>query len=344
MGSRNSLTRAKAALAVLLWICCPVVTSSLELEEYTLFRIGSGSVGGTYFPVANLIAGVLNGSVGCEDNEQCGVPDLLAVAQAANGSVANVRDLAEGVLEAGLAQADVAYAAYSGIGIFTDEGPNPDLRAIANLYPESIHLVASADSDIYTVEDLAGKRVSLAEPGSGSMLGARHVLNAYGLQDDQFQAFYLKPKLAAVAMREQRLDAFFVIVGHPAAAIVDLAVQHPIRLIPIDGLQAQTLQKKESYCFPAIIPADTYQGVLQTRTLAVGAQLLVSAQLDEKLVYRVTRVLWNARTHKVLTEGHPTGQEIRLKRALKGVAIPLHPGAERFYREVGLLSAALAQP
>ena len=344
MGLRNFLIKAKPTLAILLWFYCTVATPSVELEEYTLFRIGSGSLGGTYFPVANLIASVLSGNADCQDNETCGVPDLLAVAQIANGSVANVLDLAEGVLEAGLAQADVAYAAYSGSGVFTANGPYPDLRAIANLYPETIHLVVSAASDIYTVEDLAGKRVSLAELGSGSMLGARHVLNAYGLQEDQLQAFYLKPELSAVAMREQRLDAFFVIVGHPAVAIADLAEKYSIRLIPIDGLKAQALKEEEPYFFSATIPADVYRGVEKTLTLAVGAQLLVSAQLDEELVYRVTRALWDSYTYKILTEGHPTGREIRLQRALEGVAIPLHPGAERFYREVGLLAAALSQP
>ncbi len=343
MGARHWPIKAKIALAGLLWVCCSVVTSSIELEEHVLFRIGSGSLGGTYFPVANLIASALDGT-SCKDNAPCGIPGLLAVAQVANGSVANVRDLAEGVLEAGLVQADVAYAAYSGIGIFADEGPNPDLRTIANLYPESIHLVVSASKGIYTVEDLAGKRVSLGELGSGSMLGATHVLNSYGLQDDQLQRFYLKPKLAATALREQRLDAFFVIVGHPAAAIVDLAVEHPIGLISIEGLKAQALQEKEPYFFPAIIPANTYLGVTKTLTLTVGAQLLVSAQLDEELIYQVTRTLWETRTYKILTEGHPTGREIVLKRALEGVAIPLHPGAERFYREAGLLSATLTPP
>lgn len=302
-----------------------------------LFRIGSGGVGGIYLPIAETIATALSGFTPCTEAPPCGIPGLLAVAQVSNGSVANVGDLRGGNLEAGLVQADVAYAAYFGNGGFASQGSYNELRAIANLYPEVIHLVVEADSSLRTVADLAGRRVSLDEPGSGTLASARLVLDAFHLSEAALQAVYLKQQLAAIAMQEGRLDAFFLVAGYPAAAVANLAALQRIRLIPLHGGAIDALRERQPYLFTAIIPADSYAGVPQTVTLAVGAQLLVDARLDEALVYRITQLLWGDRTRQALQAAHPMGRQIQPERALAGIVVPLHAGATRYYRETGLL-------
>jgi hypothetical protein len=269
---------------------------------------------------------------------------VLAVAQLSNGSVANVRDLGNRRLEAGLVQADIAYEAYLGHGNFVHDGPYDGLRAIANLYPETVHLVVTADSSIRTVRQLVGHKVSLEEPGSGSLLGARRVLGAYGVEESDLSTVFVKLQLAVAEMRAGRLDAFFVIAGYPAAAVAELAEVHPIRLIPIDGPRAAALRGAKPYFSAAEIPDGIYRGVSATRTLAVGAQLLVDAKLDEALVYRVTRALWSETTRQALRHGHPQGRQVDLANALEGIAIPLHAGAERYYRKVGMVGEKPREP
>ena len=311
---------------------------SEQSKPETLFRIGSGGVGGTYFPVAQLLAAAVSQTYDCVPGDQCGLPGVLGVAQISNGSVANILDLRNGSLEAGLTQADVAQAAYLGHAPFAKYGPYEGLRAIANLYSESVHIVVRAGSDIRSVADLNGKSVSLEEPGSGTLTEARRIIRAYKLDEGDLRAVYLKPNLAAKALMEDRLDAFFVVAGAPAPAVAELAAVNSIRLIPIVGREAAALLAAQPYFFATEIPIGTYQGVMVTPTLAVGAQLVVDVRLDDDLVYGITRAIWSPTTEAALQQGHPKGKEISLARALDGLAVPVHPGAERYYREIGLLA------
>ena len=153
-------------------------------QDMQFFRIATGGTAGTYFPIGGLIANAISnppGSRACDEGGSCGVPGLVATAVASNGSVANVNGIAGGSLESGFSQSDVAFWAHTGTGIFADKGAVEKVRAIANLYPESIHLVARADAGIKSVADLKGKKVSLDEPGSGTLVDARLILEAYGL-------------------------------------------------------------------------------------------------------------------------------------------------------------------
>lgn len=335
------------SLRAVLWVLLCVAAAlapARAAETPLLFRIGSGGLGGVYFPIANALASAISGFSDCPERAACGVPGLLAVAQVSNGSVSNVRDLRDGSLEAGLVQADVAYGAYHGSDAFQGEAPYAGLRAVAHLYSEYVHVVARTDSPIRSLADLRGRRVSLDEPGSGTLASARLILKAFGLREADLQAVYLKTEPAAKALREGRLDAFFLVAGHPVIAITELAVARPIRLIPIDGPPVMVLRTQRPYFLTGTIPADVYRGVAKTRTLEVGAQLLVDARLDEELVYRVTRALWSERTQAALSAAHARGAEIRPQRALDGLAIPLHPGAARYYRETGQLSTSATRP
>ena len=331
----GGFVRAIAALFAVLALTVP-----LAAQEMKFFRIGTGGTAGTYFPLGGLIANAISappGSRPCNEGGACGVPGLVAVAIATDGAVANVNDIQAGRLEAGFAQSDVAYWALNGSGSFEGRDRTPDLRAIAYLYPEAVHLVVRKDSGIRSVADLKGKRVSLDEPGSGTLADARLVLGAFDLVDADIRAEYLKPPEAGAKLAAGELDAFFFVGGWPVPAIAELAESTDIDVVPISGGRAERALTRYSFFSFEHIPAGTYRDVPEIATVSVGAVLLTHARQDEDLIYGVTQALWNANARKLLDGGHAKGRDIRPDRALRGLAIPLHPGAERYYREAGLL-------
>lgn len=330
----TSVRRLLAGIAV---AACSSVGASQDMQ---LFRIGTGGVGGTYYPVGGLVGRAIGqppDAEPCADPDRCGVPGLVAVAQAANGSVANVKAVGAGLLESGFSQSDVAYWAYSGSGVFKGAKAYPNLRAIAGLYPETIHLVARDGMGIHSVADLDGKNVSLDEPGSGTLVDARLVLRAYGLSEADLEPAYIKPELASERLREGELDAFFVVAGHPVTSIARLAESTDITIVPIDGAARRALLDEHRFFSNATIETGTYQGVDGTSTIAVHAIWVTRSDIDEALIYDITRALWNESSRRLLHAGHVKGSEIRPENALHGLAVPLHPGAERYYREAGIL-------
>jgi TRAP transporter TAXI family solute receptor len=291
------------------------------------FRIGTGGTAGTYYPVGGMIANAVS---------QPG--KIVATAQASNGSLANVNAVAGGAMEAGFTQSDVATWAYTGTGAFEGKPKVTDLRAIANLYPESIHLVVKKNSGIKTVADLKGKRVALDEPGSGTLIDARMVLAAYGIKESDIKPDYIKPNQAGDKLKDGSLDAFFFVGGAPAGAITELASSGAgIELVPLGGPQAAALLKSSPWFATDHIAAGTYKDVGAVTTLAVGAQLVTSAKVDAETVYQITKALYSDATQKTLQAGHAKGKYITKENAVKGIGIPFHPGAERYYKEVGLL-------
>ena len=172
-------------LAAALLLAIEVSSAAAQTNSQPLiFRIDTASKAGTFYPIGSLIAQGITGSGDCADENDCGVSGVIAIAQVSNGSVANVQSVASGSVEAGLAQADVIYWAYNAEGRFAGQAPLTDLRAVANLYPDSLHIVTSADSGIERVEDLRGRRVALDEPGSGTLATAELILASAGIGKD----------------------------------------------------------------------------------------------------------------------------------------------------------------
>lgn len=317
-----------------------VWTAASVAQEITFFRIGTGGTAGTYYPVGGLIANAISnppGSRPCDKGGSCGVPGLVATVQSSNGSVDNVRQIGSGAIEMALCQADIAYWAHHGTGLFRDQGPIANLRAAANLYPESLHIVVRADAGIANIADLKGRRVSLGERGSGTLVDTMAVLAAYDLDEKDIEPLYTKAGDASLMMREGKIEAFFFVAGYPVTAITELAKDVEINLLSIDDAEADELVAFYPFFTKGVIPTRVYNGIGATNTINIGAQLLVSADVDEELVYSIVQALWNENTRRLLDSGHAKGREIRLETALDGIAIPLHPGAERFYREAGLI-------
>ncbi len=291
------------------------------------FRIGTGGTAGTYYPIGGMIA-----------NNVSQPGKIVVTAQASNGSLGNVNGIAGGAMESGFSQSDVATWAQTGSGIFEGKTKVAGLRMIANLYPESLHIVVKKGSGIKSVADLKGKRVALDEPGSGTLINARLVLAAYGVKESDIKPEYIKPNQAGDKMKDGALDAFFFTGGAPAGAISELASAGAgIDLLPIDGPQAEGLRKASPFFAVDSIAAETYKGVGAVKTLAVGAQWVTSDKADTDTVYQIVKALYSDATQKALAAGHAKGKFITLKNAVQGVGIPFHPGAEKFYKEAGVL-------
>ena len=301
------------------------LTGAAQAQQF--FRIGTGGTAGTYYPVGGMIANAVS---------QPG--KIVATAQASNGSLANVNAVAGGSLESGFSQSDVATWAQKGTGIFEGKPNIPELRLIANLYPESVHVVVKKGSGIKTVADLKGKRVGMDEPGSGTLVNARLILAAYGVKETDIKPEYIKPNQAGDKMKDGALDAFFFVGGAPAGAIAELASSGSgIELLSLEGPSAEGLRIASPFFAVDTIPTDTYKGVAGVTTLAVGAQWVTSSKVDAETVYQITKALFSESTQKTLAAGHAKGKFINLQNAVKGAGIPFHPGAERFYKEVGAI-------
>ena len=337
---RGKLARRRFLMSLLGLPLLAGVGARAATDDIRFFRIGTAGTAGTYFQIGGMLANAISkppGSRDCDRGGSCGVPGLVAVAQATQGSVENVEAVGSGRLESALAQSDVALGAHAGTGLFKGKPPIKSLRTIAALFPESVHLVVRADGPISGIKDLKGRRVGLGEKESGTLVDARLILDAAGIAEKDVKGDYRNLSLAAAALSHDELDAFFLFGGYPVPAIAELASTTPTRLVPFTGEIADRLIHKYSFFSAGTIPGGTYAGIDQaTPTIGTRALWIVSADVPDDLVHEVTKALWHEGNRRILDQGHPMGQKIRLDTALQGVVVPLHAGAERFYREAGL--------
>ena len=316
------LTRRQALKAVAMLAAMTATRGAGAQTKY--FRIGTGGTGGTYYPIGGLISNAISSD------------KINVSAVATNGSVANVNGILGGSMESGFSQADVNFWAFSGTGIYEGKPKVDELRAIANLYPESVHIVTKKGLGAKSIADLKGKRVSLDEPGSGTLVNAKAILAAYGLSEKDIRPEYLKQQQCAEKLKDGTLDAYFQTTGYPQGTLTELAATNGFDLLALSGPEAEKLQSQFKFFANDEIPSGVYKDVAGVKTLSVGAQWVTSAEIDAELVYEITKALWSDKTRTALDAGHAKGKAIRKETALAGLGIPLHPGAEKLYKEIGL--------
>ena len=316
--TRRDALRGAAALSAL------VAGSSRAFAQQQFFRIGTGGTAGTYYPIGGLIANAVSAG------------NIVATAQATNGSVANVNAIASGAAESGFSQSDVASWAFTGTGVYEGKGKVDDLRAIANLYAETVHIVVKKGV-AKSIADLKGKRISIDEPGSGSLINAKAILANAGIKDGDYKAENLKPGPSAEKLKDGGIDAFFITGGYPLAAVTELATTTGIELLAIEGAEADKLLASAKFFAADSIPDSAYKDVKGVKTVSVGAQWVTSSKIPADLVYAITKALWSDATRASLDAGHAKGKAIQKATALAGLGIPLHDGAAKFYKEAGLL-------
>ncbi len=334
------LNLKKVALAAALGM---TVAGSTTAQEMTFFRIGTGGAGGTYFPIGGIIANAISnppGSRACDEGGNCGVPGLVAMAQSTNASAHNVNAIQAGQMEAGLSGAATLHFAYNGIGKF-EGNAKPDLRVIANLFPEDLHLVLPKGASLDGIADLKEKRVGIAQAGSGTQIAVELIIGDHGVNRDNIEEAETNNSQSAERLADGQLDAYFYAAGTPVAAMIQLDNTKGMELYSFSDEEVQMANKTVPYYIPSTIPAGTYPGVTyDVNTVAVSGILVTSAKVDEELIYGVTKAMWSDTARKLLDNGHAKGKVITIESALdgvEGIGVPLHPGAERFYKEMGMM-------
>lgn len=315
-------------LALAIAVCFVPVTQVAAAQEFV--TIGTGGVTGVYYPTGGAICRLVNKSRK-DHGIRCSV-------ESTGGSVYNLNTIAEGELDMGVAQSDWQYHAYNGTSKFADQGPNKKLRAVFSVHPEPFTVVARADSGITNFDDIKGKRVNIGNPGSGQRGTMDVVMEAKGMSvDDLKLASELKASEQASALCDNKVDAMVYVVGHPNGSIKEATTSCASVLVNVDGPAIEELIAERPYYRTATIPAGMYRGNSEdTLTFGVGATFVSSADVPENVIYNVVKAVFdNFEEFKRL---HPAFSVLKKEEMVKdGLSAPLHDGAKKYYKEVGLL-------
>lgn len=337
-GSR--LDRRALARRILAMLAGTPLGLRTAAQETRFFRIATGPVGGSAYALGGLLAETVSSPPGtppCEQGGSCGVPGLVALAQSSTGSLANLDLLAAGRVESALVLADLAEAAHAGRDEPERSALAGRLRALANLLAASVHLLVRPEVPIGGLADLAGRRVGFEEAGSGTLTLVRRLLAGAGLGETDLEPAFLARTPMVQAMAAGALDALILIGVWPLPAVDELVRDWGARLLPVRGPGVDALIREFSYLGYHLIPFGAYPGQPAVETLGVPLLWLVQAELDMELVEAIAGALWHPVSQARLRAGHPQGRELVLEQAVQGLPVPLHPGAERFYRARGVL-------
>lgn len=303
-----------------------LMAPAVYAEEF--ITIGTGGVTGVYYPTGGAICRLVNKGRK-EHGVRCSV-------ESTGGSVYNINTIREGELEFGVAQSDWQYHAYNGTSKFEDAGAFENLRAVFSVHPEPFTVVARADAGISSFEDLKGKRVNIGNPGSGQRGTMDVVLEAVGWTLDDFElASELKAAEQSAALCDNQIDAMIYTVGHPSGSIQEATTACDSVLVNVTGDAIDGLIDGNSYYRTATIPGGMYRGSdADTTTFGVGATFVTSADVSEDAVYAVvSSVFENFDDFKKL---HPAFANLKPEEMIAdGLSAPLHPGAEKYYKEKG---------
>jgi uncharacterized protein len=318
----GSTVLALTALAVLL--AAPALA-----QQRRLVTIASGWVVGVYYPLAGAMSRI---AYNAKDL------NIRATVEASGASVANAQLIGTGDADFALLQNDIAYYAYNGatLGAFKDKAVK-NMGGIFTIYPELVHVVATQASTVKTLRDLKGKRVVLGPQGSGTEQNALQTLEAYGLKEaDLGKAERIDAAAAADQLKDGRVDAAFFTTGLGSAVIIDTFISGKVVMVPIEAAPGEALQRRYPFYTLEKIPANTYKGQeREVLTPAVMAMMVARKDLPEELVYKFTKAIFDNLPQ--FHAAHAAAKHLTLHTAQNGMPIPLHPGAEKFYREKGVV-------
>jgi uncharacterized protein len=291
-----------------------------ETPELKFMSIVTGGTGGTYYPLGGAIANIVKDATGIETN-----------AEVSGASAENMTTLKDGNAEIAFTQTDIASYAKEGKLMFTDNVVD-NVKAIGTLYPETVQIVTTAKSGIKTVADLKGKKVSVGAPGSGTFANAEQILEIHGITMQDIDAKHLSFDESTAGIQDGSIDAAFVTAGTPTGAVEGLAATENVVIVPIEAGKADELIAKYPYYAKEDVPAGVYGLTSAVPSVAVLAMLVVRDELSEELVYNITKAIFE-NTDKI---GHAKGKLIKAEKALNGVGIEVHPGAQKYFDEKGV--------
>ncbi|WP_353475296.1 TAXI family TRAP transporter solute-binding subunit [Salipiger sp. H15] len=299
-------------------------------QDQTFISIGTGAVTGVYYPTGGAICRLVNRGRS-EHGIRCSV-------EATGGSVFNINAIRGGELEFGVAQSDWQYHAYNGTSTFAEQGPYEGLRAVFSVHPEPFTVVARADAGIETFDDLKGKRVNVGNPGSGQRGTMEVLMNKMGWTMSDFAvASELQAAEQSQALCDNNIDAMVYTVGHPSGSIQEATTACDSVLVDVNNEAVAELVAENPFYRTATIPGGMYRGNDEdTQTFGVGATFVTSEDVPEEVVYQVVKAVFdNIDQFRGL---HPAFANLDPKEmATAGLSAPLHPGAERYFREAGLI-------
>ena len=302
---------------------------AVQAADRVFFAIATGGTGGTYYPLGGMLAQLLS------NNVTIGGKKLSATAETSNASVANATLLGKMEIESAFVAADILDAGFKGIKQF-DGKAMANLRALGSLYPETVQLVVRAGASINSFSDIKGKSVSSGAPGSGQWQLLGDLLEAHGIKREEVKEDFSSFAQALEKIKDGNLDATLITAGAPTASITELSNAHDIKIIPLAGPGIEKLQAVSPYYARAVLPANTYKGqTADVATIAVRAIWATHAELDNEMAYQLTKALYE--NTETLSKVHVMGKQISLQTALESVSIPLHPGAERYFKEKGTI-------
>ncbi|QTF92148.1 TAXI family TRAP transporter solute-binding subunit [Halomonas sp. BM-2019] len=306
----------KYAVAVSLLATAPLAAAQQ-------LSIATGGTGGVYYPLGGGLAEMINRHI----------EGASAVAEVTGASVENMGLVWRGDSDLALALADTVYQAYNGTGDF--EGRQLDnIRALASIYPNAVQLVTLAGSDVHSLDDLRGKRVSVGAPGSGTELNARALLEANGISYDDFSPQRLNFNETADAIRDGDIDAGFWSVGPPTSSILNLATTRDIRLVGLTEEEVANAREAEPVFAPYDLRAGMYDGMDEAvHTISIPNVLAVSSEMDDDLAYQITKLLFENTDELIAV--HPAANDTTVEFSIDSTPIPFHDGALRYYEEIG---------
>ncbi|WP_070963175.1 TAXI family TRAP transporter solute-binding subunit [Vibrio sonorensis] len=301
---------------------------AVNAQEFV--TIGTGSVTGVYYPTGGAICKLVNKGRK-EHNIRCSV-------ESTGGSIYNVNTMRSGELDFGIVQSDWQYHGYNGTSKFEEQGPYSKLRAVFSLHTEPFNIIARADSGIENVTDLKGKRVNIGNPGSGDLATMGVVMEAMGWTNEDFKlASQLKGSERSQALCDNKIDAFVYVVGHPNGSIKEATTSCDAKLVSATGAQIDKIVADNPYYAYSTVPAGMYRGTDgDVNSFGVAATLVTNSDVSDDVAYNVAKsVFENFDTFKRL---HPAFANLKKEDMVSaGLSVPLHPGAEKYYKEIGLL-------
>ncbi|MGK9202607.1 MULTISPECIES: TAXI family TRAP transporter solute-binding subunit [Sinorhizobium] len=304
--------------------------SGSAAAQQKFVTIGTGGVTGVYYAAGGAICRLLN-----KDRKTHGIRCSV---ESTGGSAFNVNTIKEGELDFGMAQSDVQYNAFKGEEAFKEGGAHADLRAVFSIHPEPFTVLAHPNAGVTKFEDFKGKRFNVGNPGSGTRASMERLLGAMGWTLADFSlASELKADEHGPALCDGKIDGFFYGVGHPSANIQDPTTTCAAKLVPLTGEVVDKLVADNPYYAKATIPGGLYNNNPEdTETFGVLATLVTSANVPEESVYALTKAVFeNFDEFKSL---HPAFANLEPAKMIKdGLSAPLHPGAEKYYKEKGWL-------
>jgi TRAP transporter TAXI family solute receptor len=347
-GGRNMNKRILLVMGILVLCVAIALPGPANAQKKRFFGIATGGIGGVYYPLGGALAQALTNKI----------PDMVVTAQTGNASVANVNLIARGEVESGIAQNNVALAAYMGDKASWKTPQVKDLRCIASLYPETVQTVVLTKTGIKSVLDFKGKRIIVGDKGSGTEFDSRRFLEAMGLTYNDIQPIYVYYAAAVQRMQDEQADGLFWTAGVPTSSIIEIATTKEVTFLPFPEEVIKKLQAKYPYYTEVVMPANTYPKQKEAvKTVAMMAIWVTRAEVPEKDIYDVTYNLWEktpliyrekkeaASGAEVMAKVHEQGKNVKLENALLGVTVPLHKGAYKYYKEKGInIPAALIPP